>query len=150
MRGPLRVIIAGLAGGFVGNGILGALFSAPILRNILYDPSIQSALFIEVTSQRNIPVSVVGLVVLSVIHAWLFTVFLPAVPGKDWLRKGMFWGLTIFLMYWLFQEWFMFHTLLQEPLILNLLELIVLLFGSLVEGIIIAYILVPRSQPRHS
>ena len=53
----------------------------------------------------------------------------------------MFWGLTIWVMYWLSQEWFIYHTLLKEPLLLNLLELAILLIGSLVEGLIIAFFL---------
>jgi hypothetical protein len=136
-----KVAFAGLLGGFIGNGVLGALFSAPPIRNILYDPTIQSRLFIEVTSQRNIPVSVAGLVVLSLIHAWLFAVLLAAIPGRTWVRKGAFWGLVIWLMYWVFQEWFIYHTLLGEPWRLNLLELAVLLLGSVVEGVLIAFVL---------
>jgi len=142
-----RIIIAGLAGGFAGNGVLGALFSSPPVRSILYDPTVQSALFIDITPRRNIPVSVAGLVALSVIHAWLFAVLQPAVPGRTWLRQGLFWGLTIFLMYWLFQEWFVYHTLLDEPLLLNLLELSLLLVGSLVEGVIIAAVLTGKRRP---
>ena len=136
-----RIVLAGLVGGFVGNAILGAIFSIPLIRSILYDPELQSRLFIEVTAKRNIPVSVAGLVILSVIHAWLFDVFNPSVPGKTWLNKGLFWGLTIFLMFWLFQEWFIYHTLLGEPLLLNLLKLSILFVGSLVEGVIISFFL---------
>lgn len=137
----LRIVIAGLAGGFVGNGVLGALFSSPPVRSILYDPNWQSRLFIDVTPLRNIPVSVAGLVVLSVAHAWLFSVLSASIPGSTWLKKGLFWGFTIWLMYWVFQEWFIYHTLLAEPLVLNALELIILLLGSLVEGLVIAFVL---------
>ncbi len=132
---------AGLAGGFIGNGVPGALFSSPPIQSILYNPELQSQLFMEITPKRNIPVSVAGLVILSSIHAWLFSVFLPSIPGNTWLKKGLFWGFTIWSMYWLFQEWFIYNTLLGEPLILNALELAVLLLGSLVEGIIIAFFL---------
>lgn len=52
--------------------------------------------------------------------------FLPSIPGKTWIGKGAFWGL---------------HTLLAEPLLLNLLELAILLLGSAVEGMVIALIL---------
>jgi flagellar biosynthesis protein FliQ len=44
-------------------------------------------------------------------------------------------------MYWLSQEWFIYHTLLGEPLLLNILELSILLTGSLVDGLIIAFFL---------
>lgn len=141
MSKAFRVSIAGLLGGFVGNGILGALFSLPFIKNILYNPEIQSKLFIEVTPVRNIPLSVFGLVVLSIAHAYFFTVFQKSIPGSTWVKKGVFWGFTIWVMFWLFQEWFIYHTLLGEPLLLNFLELTILLSGSLVEGLIIAAIL---------
>jgi len=44
-------------------------------------------------------------------------------------------------MFWLFQEWFVYHTLLAEPWFLNLFELALLLAGSLVEGVVIAWVL---------
>lgn len=137
----VRILVAGLVGGFIGNGVLGALFSISPIQSILYNPEWQSQLFIEITPKRNIPVSVAGLVLLSIIHAWLFNVLMPSIPGKIWLKKGLFWGLTIWLMYWLFQEWFIYNTLLGEPFLLNTLELTILLLGSLVEGIIIAFFL---------
>jgi hypothetical protein len=147
IKSPLKIALAGLIGGFAGNGVLGAIFSSPPIQSILYDPKIQSQLFMEVTLKRNIPVSVTGLVLLSVIHAWLFNIFQPSIPGGTWFRQGLFWGLTIFLMFWLFQEWFIYHTLLGEPLILNLLELAILLPGSLVEGVIIAFFLARNEAP---
>ncbi len=143
-KSRVAIVLAGLIGGFVGNGVLGVLFTLPIVKNILYDPSIQSRLFIEITPSRNIPLSVAGLVILSISHGWLFSVYLPSIPGHTWWGKGLFWGLTIWLMYWVFQEWFIYNTLLAEPLALNLLELTLLLAGSLVEGIIIAFILARR------
>ncbi|MCI0506752.1 MAG: hypothetical protein L0Z73_11680 [Gammaproteobacteria bacterium] len=137
----IKIVAAGLAGGFIGNGVLGALFSSPPVQAILYNPEWQSQLFLEITPKRDIPISVAGLVILSVIHAWLFNVFMPSIPGKTWLKQGLFWGLTIWLMYWLFQEWFIYNTLLEEPLLLNALELAILLAGSLIEGIVIAFFL---------
>jgi len=143
MNKPLKIILAGLVGGFVGNGVLGALFSSPPIKAILYNQAWQSQLFLEVTPQRNIPVSVAGLVILSIIHAWLFASLRPAIPGATPFRKGLFWGLTIWAMYWLFQEWFIYRTLLHEPVMLCALELSILLLGSLVEGVIISFILRP-------
>lgn len=144
MNKKLKIILAGLLGGFVGNGILGAVFSLPLINTILYNPAIQSQLFIEVTPARNIPLSVIGLIVLSVIHAYFFSIFEPSIPGKTWQKKGLFWGFTIWAMFWLFQEWFIYHTLLGEPLILNALELTILLTGSLIEGLIISFLLVKK------
>ena len=135
-------ILAGLIGGFMGNAVLGALFSSPPIQSILYDPTIQSQLFIDVTSNRNIPISLAGLVILSSMHGWLFYILYPSLLGKTWIRKGLFWGFVIWTMFWLFQEWFIYNTLLDEPFILNLLELIILFIGSLVEGVVISLILV--------
>ena len=136
-----KIILAGLVGGFFGEGVLGALFSSPPVKSILYDPTLQSQLFIDITPTRNLPLSVLGLIALSVIHSWLFYIMKSAIPGRTWIKKGLFWGLTIWLMYWVFQEWFIYHTLLREPLILNVFELVILLAGSLVEGLCISAIL---------
>lgn len=136
-----KIIYSGLIAGFVSQGILAGLFLSPPVQAVLYNPDLQSQLFIEVTSARPIFSSVAGLVVLSIIHSWLYILFLPSIPGKSRTRKGCFWGFTIWLMYWVFQEWFIYHTLLQEPLLLNLLELAILLAGSLAEGIIISWFL---------
>lgn len=150
MKQPLKIILSGLIGGFVGNGVLGALFSSPPIKAILYNPDLQSQLFLDVTPQRNIPVSVVGLVILSIIHSWLFAILRPAIPGASPLRKGLFWGFAIWAMYWLFQEWFIYHTLLREPVMLCALELSILLFGSLVEGVIISLILRPHEPAKRA
>ena len=141
-----KIIIAGLIAGIVSEGILGALFMSPPVQKVLYNPEWQSQLFIDITPTRNMFVSVAGLVVLSVIHSVLYVVFRSSVPGNTWIRKGLFWGLTIWLMFWVFQEWFIYHTLLKEPVLLNLLELSLLLIGSLVEGIIIAGLLKSEKQ----
>jgi len=44
-------------------------------------------------------------------------------------------------MFWVFQKWFIYRTLLAEPLILTMVELILLLAGSLVEGLVITFVL---------
>ena len=141
MNKSLRIIIAGLIGGFIGEGIMGGLFMSPPINSILYNPEIQSQLFIEITPDRDLFKSITGMVVLSIAHAWFYSIFIQSIPGKTWIKKGLFWGFTIWLMYWVFQEWFIYHTLLNEPILLNLLELTILLLGSLAEGIIIAWFL---------
>ncbi len=146
MHRNLRIAIAGLVGGFVGEGIMGGLFMSPPIHSILYDPSLQSSLFIDITPDRDLFKSIAGMVILSIAHAWFYSLFVPSIPGKTWLKKGLFWGFTIWLLYWVFQEWFIYHTLLNEPLLLNLLELIVLLIGSLSESLVIAWILKTESN----
>lgn len=140
-----KALLAGIAGGFAGNGILGLMFSSGPVRSVLYDPNLQSELFISLTPQRDLPYSVGGLIVLSAAHGLLFEMLHPALPGRSWLLKGVAWGGIIWLMYWVFQEWFIYHTLLGEPLLLAAFELLILLTGSLVEGIAIAALLRPRT-----
>lgn len=137
----IRSAVAGWIGGFLGNAFLGALFSSAWVRAVLYHPTWQSREFIEITPQRNIAVSVIGLIALSGLHGVFFDMLAPSIPGSSWLAKGLMWGAIIWATYWLFQEWFIYMTLLKEPLPLALLELIILLGGSLLEGAIIARIL---------
>lgn len=136
----IRAVLAGWIGGFMGNGLLGAVFSSPLAKAILYDSNMQSQLFLSVTPQRNIAVSVVGLIVLSGIHGLLYSRLNTSIPGRTWLMQGLAWGAMIWASYWLFQEWFIYITLLGEPLLLAAFELIVLLAGSLLEGVVIAKI----------
>ena len=136
-----KIIYSGLIAGFISEGILGALFMSPPVQKILYKLDIQSKLFLEITARRDLLPAIAGIVILSIAHSWLFTVFQKSIPGQTWIRKGLFWGFTIWIMFWVFQEWFIYHTLLQEPILLNLLELTILLSGSLVEGLIISKLL---------
>jgi hypothetical protein len=140
-----RIVTSGLLAGFAGEAVLGILFANPVTQAVLYNSNLQSPLFIEITARRNFAVSIGGLVVLSIIHAWLYTVFYESIPGTTRLRKGLFWGGTIWIMYWVFQEWFIYHTLLEEPLLLNAFELILLLVGSCVEGVALALLLTPKA-----
>lgn len=138
----LRALVAGWIGGFAGNAFLGAMFSNRWVREILYDPALQSQIFILLTPQRDIARSVIGLIVLSGLHGVLFVVLRPAIPGDSWVRKGVWWGGTIWAIYWLFQEWFIYITLLDEPVSLAALELAILFLGSLLEGVVISRLLV--------
>lgn len=133
-----RAVIAGWVGGFCGNALLGAAFSSPWVQAVLYDPGLQSELFRNLTPQRNIPLSVAGLVFLSGVHGLLYARLAPSIPGRSRVAKGLWWGLALWATYWLAQEWFIYVTLLDEPVILALLELSILLAGSLVEGMVIA------------
>lgn len=141
-----RALMAGWIGGFAGNVLLGVMFSNALIKKILYDPDVQSQLFISLTPQRNFAVSVIGLIVLSGIHGVLFTVLRPSIPGAGWLRKGIWCGVAIWASYWLFQEWFIYVALLGEPFTLAMMELTILLFGAVVEGAVISQLLVPREE----
>lgn len=146
MNKYLKIIVSGLAAGFISEGILGGLFMSPPVHNLLYNPSWQSDTFITLTPTRDLFPSIAGIVILSIAHSWLFNILQPSIPGTTWIRKGLFWGFTIWIMYWVFQEWFIYHTLLKEPLLLNLVELFLLLTGSLVEGLIISKFLFSKHE----
>lgn len=141
-----HAVLAGWVGGFVGNVLLGVLFSSPWITAALYHPAWQSQLFLEITPQRNVAVSVVGLIALSGLHGALFHQLAPAIPGRSWLAKGLIFGSGIWAIYWLFQEWFIYVTLLKEPILLAFLELAILLCGSLLEGAVIAWLLTGRTR----
>ena len=140
----LRTIFAGMVGAFVGNGILGALFSSPPVKRMLYDENLQSELFRTITPLRNIPLSVAGLVLLGIIPAFIYSLISSSLPGGTPFKKGLVWGLAIWGMYWVHQEWFIYFTLLNEPWYLCALELTILLFGSLAQGVITAFIVTGR------
>lgn len=131
---------AGWLGGALGNGLLGAVYSLGPVQRLFYDPAQQSRLFIELTPTRDIPVSVAGLVLLCALHGVLYARFRPTLPGDAWWRRGLFWGGCLWALYWLFQEWFIYRTLLLEPWPLLALELVILLSGALLEGLVIAFV----------
>lgn len=135
----IRIVLSGLAGGFFSEAFMGALFVSGPVQTILYNPSTQSQLYREITPTRDLPLSIVGIILLSIAHSWLYRIFFLAIPGRTWYTKGAFWGFTIWLLYWVFQEWFVYRTLLLEPLLLNAFELVILLCGSVIEGTVIAF-----------
>jgi hypothetical protein len=135
----IKITWIGLLAGFISSGIAGALFMSPLGQSVLYNPEWQSKTFIDITTARNLPLSIAGLIVVGIIHAWFYDIFKSSIQYKEWWKKGLFWGFCIWAMFWLPQEWWVYHTLLQEPLILNLFELMLLLIESLIEGLIIAY-----------
>lgn len=144
----LRSLAAGWLGGFVGNAVLGAAFSSPWVQAVLYHPAWQSPLFIEITRTRDIALSVAGLIVLSGLHGVLYQMARPVLPGRNWVKRGALWGGVVWIGYWLFQEWFIYVTLLREPILLALFELAILLVGAVVEGIVIAGVLEWRPMRR--
>lgn len=147
MKRVMLLILAGWLGGFTGNAFFGAMFSSPWITNMLYNPAWQSPMYLEITPQRNLAVSIVGLIVLSGLHGIFFHLFKPAILGRTWFQQGLFWGLTIWATYYLFQEWFIYITLLHEPVTLALVELAILLIGSLIEGVVIALAVEKMTEP---
>ncbi len=62
------ILLAGIVGGFVGNGVLGALFTSAPIHALLYNPAWQSPLFMEITLQRDL---LLGSLVEGVVIAFL-------------------------------------------------------------------------------
>lgn len=142
----LRTLGAGLFAGFVAEGIMGGLFMSPPVQWLLYHPQWQSALFRQITPTRDLFYSIAGMVVLSMLHAVFFVLVRSALPGRTRCQQGVVWGVVLWAQYWLQQEWFVYHTLLHEPLYLCAVELGILLVGSVAEGVLLAYLLVPKKQ----
>ena len=108
-------------------------------------PGLTAQVHIHVERQPEQPAAVAGLVVLSGVHGALLLLLRRDAAPAAWVRHGLRLGFVIWATYWLFQEWFIYVTLLQEPLSLAGVELLLLLAGSLVEGTVIAWLL--RSTP---
>lgn len=95
----IKIIYSGLIAGFVSEGFLGGIFMSSTIQKILYNPNWQSKMFLEITPMRDLLQSIAGIVILSIGHSWLFTIFQKSIPGTTWINKGLFWGITIWLMY---------------------------------------------------
>ena len=138
-QNAIRIIGGGILGGLAGGLVMTFLYELPPIHALLFNPDLQSPLFLEAAPQRNMGASFAGLLVIGVVHAWLFSVVWESIPGSTWVKQGLFWGVAIWAVYWAFNEWFTFYAVLQQPLTLILLELPLLLLGACVEGLVIAF-----------
>ena len=85
-----RIIYTGLLAGVVSEAILGGLFMSGPVQSILYNPEWQSELFIAVKpATPDLIKAILGLIVLSIAHSWFYEIFKPAIPGNNWLSKGL-------------------------------------------------------------
>lgn len=140
-----RTILVGLVAGFVSQGVMGALFLNPWIQPLLYDPTWQSRLYREITPLRDLVPSIVGLVVWGVVPALLHRRLAPTTA--PWVA-GLATGAWIWALYWLPQEWFVYVTLLGEPLPLAGVELLLAAVGCAVQGLILGWGLKSRAvQP---
>lgn len=133
-----RTALVGLAAGFFSQAAMGAVFLSPPVQALLYNPAYQSELFRTITPTRDVAHSIAGLIVLSAVHAWLFRLIQDCLPTGGRVRRGLIFGVWLWLLYWVPQEWFVYHTLLGEPLWLCAVELTIVLCGSLLQGALIA------------
>lgn len=136
-----KKVFIGLIAGIVSQMIMGGLFMSPLVQSILYNPEFQSQLFLEITPQRDLLPSVLGLIIFSIVYGIIYPRVFSVLPGEKWWQKGLWFGFFIWLLYWVPQEWFIYRTLLHEPLWLNLFELTLCLIGTFAQGIVIAFLM---------
>lgn len=144
---PTRAIAAGILGGLTASFFIFILFRLIGFEywGILINPQYQSPKLIKVwTELEPIPLAVnhpeimtLGFIVLAVIHAFIFSVIKLGVPGDGW-KKGLSFGLIIWLFSYLFFEFFTPWNMFGEPVRLVILELVFWIPVALSEGIVIA------------
>lgn len=144
---PHRVIAGGVLGGIAASLAVLILFRLIVFEywGILTNPEYQSPKLIKVwTEIEPIPLAVnhpgiitLGFVILSILHAFLFAIIREGLPGEG-LKKGIFFGLIIWLFSYVFFEFFTPWNMFGEPLALVGLELLFWIVVAVSEGIVIA------------
>ena len=144
---PIRVIIAGILGGMAASLAVLILFRLIGFEywGILTNPEYQSPKLLKVwTEIEPIPLAVnnpgiiaLGFVILSILHAFVFAIIRQGIPGES-LKKGIIFGLIIWLFSYVFFEFFTPWNMFGEPLVLLGLELLFWIGVALSEGIVIA------------
>ncbi len=128
---------------FIGFGVNG--------NGILLDPSLQSPKLIAVWTKLeplplvvNNPLPIIlGIIVFGIIHAHLYRWISPAWPSGT-LRRGLSFSLIVFVMTFLFWEFFTPFNQFGEPLPLIALELTFWAAIALADGLLIAAIMEQR------
>ena len=144
---PIRIIAAGILGGMAASLAVLVLFRLIGFEywGILTSPEYQSPKLLKVwTEIEPIPLAVnnpgiitLGFVILSILHAFVFAVIRQGIPGEG-LKKGIIFGLIIWLFSYVFFEFFTPWNMFGEPLSLVGLELLFWIGVALSEGIVIA------------
>jgi hypothetical protein len=148
----VRTVMAGIAGGFAQNAAM--LLTFRLLGfgwnggGILLDPSIQSPKLIAVWTQiQPLPLVVsnpgpiiAGLIVFGLIHSFMYRWLSPAWPHGISARALRF-ALLIFILSYVFWEFFTPFNQFGEPLRLLVLELGFWAIIALAEGFAIAFVM---------
>ncbi len=142
-----RVIAAGILGGIAASLAVLILFRLIGFEcwGILTNPEYQSPKLLKVwTEIEPIPLAVnhpgiitLGFVILSILHAFVFAIIRQGIPGQG-VKKGIIFGLIIWLFSYVFFEFFTPWNMFGEPVYLVGLELLFWIGVSLPEGIVIA------------
>jgi hypothetical protein len=137
--------MAGVAGGIAMN--LAMLLTFRLIGfgwkggGILLNPSHQSQKLIAVWIKIEQPMAIIlGIVVFGIIHAYLFGWLSPSWP-RDVAKRTIRFACVVFLMTFLFWEFFTPFDQFGEPLYLIALELVFWAFIALVDGFAISTIM---------
>lgn len=156
-----RTIVAGIAGGIAMNAAM--LLTFRLLGfgvtggGVLLDPSLQSRKLIAVwTEMEPLPLVVsqpvpiiLGIICIGIIHAYLYRWIRPAWPSGTARRAASF-ALLVFLLSFLFWEFFTPFNQFGEPLGLIALELIFWAVIALADGLAISFIMERGSSSQAS
>jgi hypothetical protein len=148
----IRTALAGVAGGMAMNVTM--LLTFRLLgfgwtgNGILVNPDLQSSKLIAVWKEiEPLPLVVakpspiiVGIILFGVIHAFVYRWLSPAWPSGV-LRRGLRMAGLIFLLVFLFWEFFTPFNLFGEPLLLIGLELVFWALIALADGLAIAIVM---------
>ncbi|HPJ30871.1 MAG TPA: hypothetical protein PLZ42_05715 [Methanothrix sp.] len=149
MRSHVRTILAGVAAGSAMN--LAMLLTFRLIGfginadGILLDPALQSGKLIAVWTEieplplvvdRPLPI-LLGIVLFGIVHAYLYRWISPSWPPGV-ARRGLSFALVVFLMTFLFWEFFTPFNLFGEPPGLIALELFFWAIIALADGFVIS------------
>jgi len=148
----LRTLLAGLAGGVAMNAAMVLTFRligfGAKADGFLLDPAIQSRKLIDVWTKieplplvvtRPAPI-IAGLVVFGIVHAYLYRWISPAWPAGI-VRRGLAFALLVFLLTFLFWEFFTPFNQFGEPLPLIAAELCFWAVIALADGLAISTVM---------
>jgi hypothetical protein len=148
----IRTVLAGLAAGMAMNAAM--LLTFRLLGfgwdgdGILLNSPSQSQKLIAVwTELEPVPLVVdtpgpiiVGILLFGIMHAFLFRWLSPAWPAGR-VKKGLLFSMLVFVMTFLFWEFFTPFNLFGEPLHLIVLELLFWALIALADGLTIAAVI---------
>ena len=144
---PTKAIVAGILGGMAASLVVLILFRLIGFEywGILTNPEYQSPKLLKVWTEiepislavNNPGIITLGFVILSILHAFVFAIIRQGIPGEG-LKKGIIFGLIIWLFSYVFFEFFTPWNMFGEPLYLVGLELLFWIGVALSEGIVIA------------
>jgi len=147
-----KIVLAGLAGGVALNVMMLITFRLIGFgwsgNGILLNPSLQSRKLIAVWTQIepiprvvSSPVPIlIGLLLFGVVHAFIYQWLAPFWPAGVWARAWRM-ALLLFLLTFLFWEFFTPFNLFYEPIPLILLQLIFWAIIAAAEALAIAAVL---------